>query len=198
MLHFWVGEIPRGQLRFALWFFRRVRLWFNGSPLTDAEIRRRFGAIHEAAVSGRLDDWERAPRPRLALIIVLDQFSRNLCRGQGESYAQDDRALRAALVALDDTRSAPLHPIERIFHVMPLVHAEHLGMQDRAIEEISRLAAGAPLAVRTALAFHRRAAKKHRDVIARFSRFPHRNAALGRASTPEEELFLARRRATWM
>ena len=159
-------------------------LWFTKSAQTDALIRDRFGARVEAALEGRCDDWTATPPGALALILVLDQFTRNIFRDTPRAFAGDDRALAvaAALVERGDDRALSLH--ERWFAYMPFEHAESLALQDRSVALFTALAAdglGEPLDW----------AVRHRDVVARFGRFPHRNDVLNRPSTDAERAILA-------
>jgi uncharacterized protein (DUF924 family) len=164
----------------------RMQLWFAGGEDVDRVIRERFGAEVEQARAGALDGWADTARGRLALIVVIDQFSRNLYRGSAEAFAGDSKAVELTLAGLANGHYAALGPCEQLFFLLPLEHAEDLALQDRAValfEELARSSAP-PLQdmAKGALGF----ARQHRDVIARFGRFPTRNQALGRTSTPEE------------
>lgn len=165
----------------------RMRLWFRGGPEVDLEIRERFGADLERARKGELDAWANSAHGRLALIIVLDQFSRNAYRGSGEAFVSDALAQKLTLDGLDRGHDQGLAPFEQLFFILPLEHAENLALQDRALSYFEDWAKRVPDALqgmaRGALDF----ARLHRDVIARFGRFPTRNRAVGRTSTPEEE-----------
>jgi len=158
--------------------------WFRKSDAFDAQIRARFGELHAEAAAGGFTDWETEPRSALALLIVLDQFSRNLHRNDAKAFAQDARALRVAEAMLERGWHRALQPVERQFVYLPLEHAEDPTRQDRAVTLFEELEASPGM---EGLA---QWAGKHRVVIQRFGRFPHRNAALGRTSTPEEETFL--------
>jgi uncharacterized protein (DUF924 family) len=173
VLSFWFGEGGKSRAE-----------WFRKDAAFDEEIRSRFGALHAEASAGGLAAWEDEPRSALALLIVLDQFSRNLFRGDARSFAQDARALAVAEKMLDRGWHRQLAPLERQFAYLPLEHAEDLARQDRAVALFEELEASPGM---EGIA---RWAGKHRDVIRRFGRFPHRNAALGRASSPEEEAFI--------
>lgn len=163
--------------------FRRE--WFAKDEAFDAQIRERFGGVVDAALNGAHREWRDSPRGALAYILVLDQFPRNLFRGRPEAFAGDARALESAELALAAGFDARLRPIERMFLYLPLMHSEDLARQERSVALCQQLALDAPDLdnVRFAL--------DHRDVIRRFGRFPQRNAALGRASTPEELAYLA-------
>ena len=162
----------------------RREVWFKKSELFDRDVRRRFSTLHAFAADGRLAAWDTAPRALLASIIVCDQFPRNIFRDDPRAYSTDDRALTAAQRMVErgwDTQCAPL---ERQFVYLPFEHAEDAAMQARSLELFGRLAED------PALADLPQWARKHADIIARFGRFPHRNAVLGRESTPEEIEFL--------
>lgn len=154
--------------------------WFEKDPELDRQIRERFGALHAEACRGALDHWKETPEGCLALIVLIDQFSRNLNRDGPEAYAHDGRALAAVAHAIAAGFDRAMTPAQRIFLYMPLMHSEALEDQERCIDLMR--AAGLDKQVGYAI--------RHRDIIARFGRFPHRNAALGRASTEEEAAFL--------
>lgn len=182
VLDFWFGapgSPEHGQTR---------DLWFTKRDDTDALIRTRFGALIEAALRGELDVWARVdedpPRGALALIVLLDQFTRNAFRDTARAFAGDARALAVATALVDAGRDRQLTLLERQFVYLPFEHAESLPLQERAVTLFKQLAADG-------LASPLDWAIKHRDVIARFGRFPHRNAQLGRESTAEETAFLA-------
>jgi uncharacterized protein (DUF924 family) len=167
------------------------RRWFGGGAAVDAELRERFGAEVEAALAGRREAWAGTPHGRLALVILLDQFPRNIFRGTARAFAGDALALRhaeAAVAAGEDTR---LVSIERQFLYLPFEHAEDPAQQARSVALFERLAGQAAPALRDGLQEALDYARRHQVVIERFGRFPARNAALGRASTPEERAFLA-------
>jgi len=159
-------------------------VWFKKSDVFDQEVRARFLPLYESAASGALADWDAEPRSLLALIVVLDQFPRNIFRNDARSFATDRQALAAAQRMIEPGWDMKLVPVERMFVYLPYEHAEDLRMQQRALELFRRVAED------PALADVPEWARKHHDVIARFGRFPHRNAILGRESTPEETDFL--------
>ena len=160
-------------------------VWFKKSDAFDQEARSRFLPLSEEAARGELAAWDDASHTLLALIIILDQFPRNMFRNQARSFATDALALAAAERMVARGWDFLLRPIERWFAYLPYEHAENLTMQKRALELFERVSEDPALADVAAWA------RKHCDAIVRFGRFPHRNAILGRASTPEEIEFLA-------
>jgi uncharacterized protein (DUF924 family) len=161
-------------------------VWFVKDEAFDRRIAERFGRTIERALRGELDDWAATPEGALARILVLDQFTRNAFRGDRRAFAGDAQALAAASALVGSRQDERLAPLQRAFAYLPFEHAEGLAMQDEAVRLFDRLVAQAP-ELRTMLDY----AHKHRDVIERFGRFPHRNAALGRQSTAEELAFIA-------
>jgi uncharacterized protein (DUF924 family) len=162
------------------------RHWFLGSAQLDAKMRRRFGAWVDAALQGELDAWASTPRGRLALILLLDQFTRNIHRGAANAFAGDARAQALVLEGLEAGMDKPLNLSERHFFYMPLVHAEDLDLQALSLEKFAEF-----LHETQSIVNHQR---DHAATIERFGRFPTRNAALGRPSTAEEQAFLSRPR----
>ncbi len=177
----------------------RVALWFGNDAARraqfDDEIRARFGDTIDAAVRGELDDWARDARGRLALILVLDQFPRNVHRGSGRAFSGDERALRLAIEGMANGADHLLDALERMFFYMPLQHAEDAAVQRQSVEIyrrlVQRLSADVPEEVRELIVGVIGYAEMHRDIVVRFGRFPHRNALLGRRSTPAEREYLA-------
>jgi uncharacterized protein (DUF924 family) len=169
---------------------RQYEWWFRGSA--DTAITERFAGLLERGARGELDDWSHSARSRLALIVVLDQFSRSLYRGTARAYAQDGKALALALEGIGIGHYAALEtPREKTFFFLPLGHSEELSHLTVAVELAEQLARQAPGELRKILEHSASQARAHRDVIARFGRHPHRNAALGRPSAPEELDYLA-------
>src|SRR5918992_3528888 len=171
-------------------FKRQMQWWFQGGPDVDREISERFGEVLEQARRGELDHWADTPRGRLALIVVLDQFSRNVYRGSPLSYAQDQKALRLAVEGIDLGMDRGLSAMERFFFWLPLGHSEDLALHERSVSHAEEEAANAPSHLRAGAEFGVSQAKAACDVIARFGRHPHRNEILGRTSTPEELEYL--------
>lgn len=165
------------------------RRWFVKDPRFDREIDERFGHLLNPARDGLLD-WQQSPHGRLALILLLDQFPRNIFRGTPTAFAYDPAALAlclGGLARLDDQRCGLF---ERAFCYLPLEHAEDLAHQQHSVRLFKALLNEAPESRQTTFASFYDYAVRHRDIIARFGRFPHRNAILGRATTAEEREFL--------
>jgi len=176
----------------------RMAFWFGvegDSPedvaARDDDLRRRCGPLVERLERGELAAWEHEPRGRLALILLTDQWPRNVHRGSARAYAGDDAARRLCLDGLALGHDRPLKPLERLFFYLPLEHSESLADQERAVALIGALEQHAPPGAQETFAGFTKYAAWHRDIIERFGRFPHRNRALGRASTPEEDAYLA-------
>ncbi len=184
ILRFWFGNPADPQSGYG----QQRQVWFKKDPAFDATIRQRFSADYEQAVSGALEDWRNAPRSCLALVLVLDQFPRNLFRGSGQSFASDRAALATAYHALDQGYDQQVLPVERVFFYLPLEHSENLADQDRSVALVRSLHAAHP-GFDATLDY----ALRHREVIQQFGRFPHRNEVLGRATTAAEAKFLQQR-----
>jgi uncharacterized protein (DUF924 family) len=186
VIEFWFGPEPATAAEYNA----QGKRWFRGGPEMDAEVKARFGPLVDHAIAGGLEEWATDERGWLGLILVLDQLTRNNFRGDGRSWAGDARAQQLTIAALDDGRCARLPCRERHFAILPLLHAEDLALQERNVVEMAKLVAGAPPLLLQFLSLGIEQSHKYRDIIARFGRFPHRNAILGRASTPEELQFL--------
>lgn len=170
---------------------QKIRRWYQGGPELDLEIDARFGELIESALNGGLRDWRETARGQLALVIVLDQLTRNVHRGTARAHAGDARALALSLEMIERGALAGFSSEEQLFAIMPLVHAEDLAMQERGVELAERLAAEAHTEdLRAAWAGGAQRTRYYRDIIRRFGRFPRRNAALGRVSTAEELEFI--------
>lgn len=184
---FWFGALPLTAAALS----ERMAFWFGaaGEPL-DEEIRVRFGGLIERAAAGELASWADGPRRRLSLILLLDQFPRNIYRGTARAFAGDERALALTLSGMQSAADAALDPVERLFFYMPLQHAESLEAQDEALAAYRRLLGEVAAQLRESFAGALHAAEEHRSIIERFGRFPHRNQALGRDSTRAEEEWL--------
>ena len=166
------------------WFQRDRKQWFEKNPAFDEEIRTRFLPLYEVAARAGLESWKQAPGSCLALVILLDQFPRNMFRGSAKAFAADPLARAAAGVILDHGWDRSMTPDERMFAYLPFEHSEALADQERCLALMKEIA------VFPDLADLPKWAQAHYAIIRRFGRFPHRNAALGRASTPEEAEFL--------
>lgn len=164
---FWFEELAPAQ-------------WWRADPAFDAQVRERYGAVHEAAVAGELYRWRLASEGRLAEVIVLDQFSRNIHRGTPAAFAADPMALALAQEAVAGGHDQALPVARRAFLYMPYMHSE-----SPAIHAVAEALFATP-----GLEANRESGLRHRAIIERFGRYPHRNAILGRASTPEETEFL--------
>jgi uncharacterized protein (DUF924 family) len=186
VLDFWFGA-PGSAAEIA---GRQSKLWFGKSLANDQAVIERFAATLTAATAGQLADWANTPRGRLALVIVLDQFPHHIHRDQAQAFATDPQSLALSLDALTAGEDQQLALIERVFLYLPLEHAESLEVQDRSVLLYEQLAHEAAADERKLFDGFLDYARKHRDVVARFDRFPHRNAILGRASTPDELEFL--------
>ena len=163
------------------WFSERVKpLWFKKSADFDREIKQRFLDTYQRAEAGILNDWRDDPRDLLALIIVLDQFPRNLFRNTALAFATDKQAVELTKYAVNNNYQQNLSPEELAFLYMPLMHSENKQDQKKCVELFTELGREDNL----------KFAIEHRDIIDRFDRFPHRNEILGRQSTPEEQKFL--------
>lgn len=164
--------------------------WFRGGA--DAEITEQFSPLMEQAIQGELDDWACEPRSRLALILVLDQFSRTLYRGTAQAFAQDEKACTLTIEGIVAGHYAALEtPWEKTFFFLPLGHSEDLKNQELVVKLADDLVQEASQKYRAWLEFSAGQAHRHREIIARFRRHPHRNEVLGRQSTPEELEYLA-------
>ncbi|CAD2258690.1 Uncharacterized protein conserved in bacteria [Streptococcus pneumoniae] len=186
LLHWWFGQGTSATEIAA----EKQRLWFGYRPQQDAEARERFGALVEQALNGDLQDWAELPEGWLALVLLLDQLPRMIHRDTPRAFAGDERAQQLVRDGLAHGGDMLLSPIQRVFIYLVLEHAENLAVQDLAVAHFT--------ALRDIAAEHEQAlfrdfldyAERHRDVISRFGRFPHRNAILGRDSSDAEQSFL--------
>ena len=186
ILAFWFGEDPAAPLA-------NSAKWFGGGADFDREIRERWGGHMEQAAAGEFDGWKGHPRPALAYLLLTDQFPRNIHRDSPPAFAHDPLALACCLEGLRHGIARTLSTVERWFFYMPLMHSEQLEHQNRSVEAFLELALMAQhetheisVAISGALVY----AAQHRQVIARFGRFPHRNAVLGRQSSEVELAFM--------
>jgi uncharacterized protein (DUF924 family) len=178
VLDFWFGregEPGYGEFRAE---------WFRKDPAFDAEVTERFASLYEEAAAGDLDGWRDDARSCLALVILLDQFPRNMFRGDGRTHATDGKALETSKYSVEHALDRELPAFQRMFLYMPFMHSENAEDQCRSVGLFGRLAEepGAPDVTSYAV--------RHKEIVERFGRFPHRNAILGRRTTPEEAEFL--------
>jgi uncharacterized protein (DUF924 family) len=172
-------DTSRAEEVLLFWFEAHPRDWFVKRAAFDEEIRARFLSLHDCAAAGRLDAWRQSPRSCLALVIVLDQFARNLFRGTARAFATDAQARQAARVILEQGWDGAMTESERLFAYLPFEHSESLEDQELSCTLMKDFDSKL-----------RDYAERHRDIIRRFGRFPHRNGLLGRESTAAEIEFL--------
>lgn len=187
VLMYWFGALEGPEDRDK----EAARKWFQSTAQDDAEMRERFRDVHEKASRGELDAWTETPRGRLALVVLLDQFSRNMWRGTPKAFAQDARAYRLACEGVARGDDQQLWPIERVFLYMPYEHQESpeaqgacLGLMQALVDDTSASA------LQEVMRGYLRHAHHHHEIIERFGRYPHRNEILGRESTDEEVTYL--------
>lgn len=192
----WTGSLPSqgDPASRAQSLRRRASLWFESDPQLvrqrDELIRSEFLDLVERAARGVLDGWADSPRRRLSLIILLDQFPRQIYRGTARAFAYDEQALGLALSGMQSAADGALNVVERIVFYLPLQHAESLEVQDESVAAYKRLVTETPAELRATMESALESAQEHRELIRRFGRFPHRNDLLGRSNTPEEEAYL--------
>ncbi|MCZ6618008.1 MAG: DUF924 domain-containing protein [Gammaproteobacteria bacterium] len=186
VLNFWFGSLDEGFADDA-----HRRLWFNGGAEMDLEVRDRFQHLSVAAEDGSLSPWLEQINGSLAFILVCDQFPRNIFRGERAAFAYDGLALEAARNGVESGLDLELGYDERAFFYMPFEHSERLTDQKAAVDLFTRLRDESPPARQNLTGNNLRHAQQHRDIIARFGRFPHRNVVLGRDSSDEELAFIA-------
>lgn len=187
VLKFWFKE----QQLSAPQIDGRMEVWFGGDAVFDEEITRNFSQDVEDASAGRLDHWASNPHGRLALILLLDQFRRNIYRNKAEAFEKDAVALKLCVEGAMEKKDQGLSPIERVFFYMPLQHAESRKVQEKSCEIYNKLADAVSPTFRETFQTVAQFAELHADIVRQFGRFPHRNTLLGRESTPEEAVYLA-------
>jgi len=165
-------------------------LWWKKNPDVDRAILHNYEQTHAALIAGELDFWREQIQSRLALIILADQFSRNMYRGDKRAFAQDPLALSLAVEGTESGLDEQLRWIERVFFYMPFEHSESLAMQEKSVQMYRALARSVPEQEKDAIDGYIDFAVRHLEIISRFGRFPHRNAILGRDSSEEEIEFL--------
>jgi uncharacterized protein (DUF924 family) len=188
---FWFGKLPMTPQALN----QRLQAWFpdDDSDIVrerDETIRTRFGKLLERATKGELAGWADSPRRCLSLIILLDQFPRNVYRGTARAFAYDEQALGLTLSGMQSAADGALDVVERIFFYMPLQHCEIPEVQDESVAGYRRLLLEAPQELRGVFESTLKYAEDHRSIIERFGRFPHRNRVLERVSTADEEAWL--------
>jgi len=185
ILDYWLGDSE------AVWPPRALaRRWFISTPEQDLEIAEYFGDRVQAALARELVEWEREAPSRLALILLLDQFTRNMFRGTAHAFAGDHRAATLTLEGISTGMDRRLPWAGQVFFYMPLMHAEDLDLQKHGEHCYADLQQRAPEALKDAIGNNLKFATEHRRIIERFGRFPHRNRVLGRDSSAEEQAFL--------
>lgn len=185
ILDFWFGDIGGG---FDVQ--PQTKRWYGGGAELDKDICDRFGSWLATAIDGKLSSWNESAEGALALIILLDQFSRNIHRGSARAFAADAMARETLQLLLNDGIEAELTIVQRSFLYMPLEHSESLEDQNRSVALFEQLLSDAPAAGKAHAQNCLDFAVHHREIIQRFGRFPHRNQVLGRAPTPEEQSYL--------
>ena len=188
---FWFGKLPLS----AEGLNRRIRFWYGDENSAmrqrrDEHIRVRFSGLVERAARGELASWADGPRRRLSLILLLDQFPRNMFRGTARAFASDAQALALTLSGMQSAADAALEVVERIFFYMPLQHAESREVQEESVAAYRRVLSEAPAELHEQFVSALRSAENHRAIIERFGRFPYRNQALRRSSTAQERDWL--------
>jgi len=186
ILNFWFGD----SFVHGMPTKNRSAFWFGAEPEVDAIINTRFSKDLHAAAAGDYDDWLSRPEGRLALIILLDQFPRNIYRGTVQAFAYDKQASRLCLDGLDLNHDQQLIPAYRSFYYMPLEHSESLALQQHCVELFNIFYEQANPLIAKTIKTNLEFAQQHLDIIKQFGRFPHRNAILGRHSSEQELAYL--------
>jgi uncharacterized protein (DUF924 family) len=168
----------------------RMDMWFGNDPDFDRELKSRFGELVERASRGELNDWASIPLGRLALILLIDQFRRNIYRGSRDAFSLDRAALKLCVEGAIAKHDQKLSALQRAFFYMPMQHAESLRVQNKSVAVFAAIARAVGETQRETFEAFLEFAELHRDIVEQFGRFPHRNKALGRASTPEELAYL--------
>jgi uncharacterized protein (DUF924 family) len=186
ILRYWFGDLrgPDDVDR------SKMKMWWMGGDAVDAEIKERFGAKVDEALLGKLGSWAESPRGSLALVILLDQFTRNIGRGTPDAFGGDQAALDVCLAAMERGQDRELRLVERAFLYMPMMHAEDREVARRSIQTFEQLSQEVQALGREYPDFVSHAVQ-HAEIVLRFGRFPHRNEVLGRTPSPEESEFLA-------
>ena len=187
ILSFWFKE----QALSAPQIDRRMEIWFSEDPIFDHEIEKEFADEVAKASKGELDHWADSPLGRLALIILIDQFRRNIHRGTAKAFSKDRLALKLCVQGAMEKKDQGLTPIQKVFFYMPLQHAESRKVQAKSVELYSRIAESVSPTLRETFMTVAQFAELHKDIVDQFGRFPHRNKLLNRENTREENQYLA-------
>jgi uncharacterized protein (DUF924 family) len=187
ILSFWFKE----QALSAPQIDRRMDTWFGEDPVFDHEIEKEFEDDIELACKGQLNHWAADPRGRLALILLIDQFRRNIYRNTAKAFEMDKFALKLCVEGAMEKKDKGLSPIQKVFFYMPLQHTESAKVQAKSVELFTRLAESVSPTYQETFLTIAQFAELHKDIIDQFGRFPHRNTLLGRKNTPEEDEYLA-------
>lgn len=186
VLEFWFRE----QALSAPQIDRRMDIWFSEDPVFDHEIEKEFADEVAKACKGELDHWAAKPLGRLALIILIDQFRRNIYRNTAQAFSKDPLALKLCVQGAMEKQDQDLTPIQKVFFYMPLQHAESRKVQAKSVQLYKRLAESVSPTYRETFMTVTQFAELHKDIIDQFGRFPHRNKMLNRENTPEEDQYL--------
>jgi len=187
ILSFWFKE----QALSAPQIDRRLDIWFGEDAVFDHECKKEFSDVVDRASEGKLNHWADEPHGRLALILLLDQFRRNIYRGTADAFAMDKLALKLCVEGAMEKKDKGLTPIQQAFYYMPLQHAESRKVQAKSIKIYNRLAEVVSPTYRETFETIAQFAELHHDIVQQFGRFPHRNSLLDRPNTPEEDEYLA-------
>jgi len=169
----------------------RMDIWFGEDPVIDQEVEREFADDVQLASEGKLDHWAHKPMGRLALIILLDQFRRNIYRNRAEAFAMDKAALKLCVEGAMEKKDKGLTPIQRVFFYMPLQHSESRKVQEKSCQIYNKLAGAVSATYRETFETVAQFAELHADIVKQFGRFPHRNTVLKRKNTAEEDEYLS-------
>ena len=186
VLSFWFGVLKNGRASDD-----KNGLWYQSTPEQDQLITEQFGELHELAAAGDLDDWQASPRGSLALVILLDQMSRNMFRGTAKAFAYDDKALAYMLDGIEAGYDNEMETLEAVFYYHPLEHSEDISYQMLCVEKMKQLMKHAPDDQKDIAENGLVWAREHRDIVREFGRFPHRNKVLGRKATEQELAYLS-------
>lgn len=195
ILAYWFGDNP--QANDPDYWEKRNPLWFGFDENTDREISKKFEPLLSEIKTDDFSDWGKTPTEQLALILLSDQFSRNIYRGSLKAFSHDHIALEQCKKGLETGQYKELHPVHQVFYFMPLEHSENLDDQNLCIKLLEETKASSPAELLKILENFQEFAIQHRDIIEKFGRFPHRNKILGRMATEQEKEYLATGGATY-